>query len=131
MLLPDDSLVRRRDAVADIGDALGAKALGCGHRKIAKQLGRERETVRGWLRRFETLAGRIRQHFTCWAAALDPMLGPIDPAGSVFADAVEAIGVAAAAAVRRLGPLDPWRLASAATGGRLLSNTNCPWASPP
>lgn len=131
MLLPDDSLVRRRDAVADIGDALGAKALGRGHRKIAKHLGRERETVRGWLRRFEALAERIRQHFTRWAAALDPMLGPIDPAGSAFADAVEAIGVAASAAVRRLGPLDPWRLASAATGGRLLSNTNCPWASPP
>ena len=104
MLLPDDSLLRRRDAVGDIGDALGAKAAGLGHRKIAKRLGRERGTVRGWLRRFEALAERIREHFTRWAVALDPMLGPIVPAGSAFADALEAIGVAAAAAVRRLGP---------------------------
>jgi len=86
--------------------------------------------VRGWLRRFEVLAGRVREHFTRWAVALDPMLGPIRPAGSGFADAVEAVGVAAAAAVRRLGPCEPWRFASAATGGRLLSNTSRPWPGP-
>jgi hypothetical protein len=130
MLLPDDSLLRRRDAVGDIGDAVGAKAAGLGHRKIAKRLGRERGTVRGWLRRFEALAERIREHFTRWAVALDPMLGPIVPAGSAFADALEAIGVAAAAAVRRLGPLDAWRFASAATGGGLLSNASRPYLSP-
>jgi Homeodomain-like domain len=126
VLLPDDSLCRRRDAVGDIGEALAAKAAGSGHRRIAKRLGRERATVRGWLRRFEALAEAIRERFTRWAVALDPMLGPIDPAGSAFADAVAAIGVAAAAAVRRLGPLDPWRFASAVTGGRLLSNTTRP-----
>lgn len=126
VLLPQDCLCRRRDAVADIGDALGAKAAGSGHRRIAKRLGRERGTVRGWLRRFETVAERIRERFTRWAVALDPMLGPIVPTGSGFADAVEAIGVAAAAAVRRLGPLDPWWFASAATGGGLLSNTSRP-----
>lgn len=131
VLLPDDSLLRRRDAVADIGGAAAAHAAGAGHRRIAKGLGRERGTVRGWLRRFEALAGRVREHFTRWAVALDPMLGPIRPAGSGFADAVEAVGVAAAAAVRRLGPCEPWRFASAATGGRLLSNTSRPWPGPP
>jgi hypothetical protein len=130
VLLPDDSLLRRRDVVADIGFALGAKAAGLGHRRIAEQLGRERGTVRGWLRRFESLAESIRGHFTRWAVALNPMLEPIVPAGSTFANALEAIGVAAAGAVRRLGPLDPWRFASSATGGRLLSNTSRPYPSP-
>lgn len=70
VLLPDDSLLRRRDAVADIGDALGAKAAGWGNRRIAKQLGRERGPVRGWLRRFAALAERVRGYFTRWAVAL-------------------------------------------------------------
>jgi hypothetical protein len=130
VLLPDDSLVRRRDAVADIGHALLSKAAGSGHRTIAVMLGREPSTVRGWLRRFASVAVRVREHFTRWAVALDPMLGPIVPAGSVFADAVEAVGVAAAAWVRRLGPVPAWQFASAATGGGLLSNTSCPWVSP-
>lgn len=130
MLLPDDSLCRRRDSVADIGDALTAAAAGSGHRKIAKGLGRERGTVRGWLRRFAAVAERVREHFTRWAVALDPMLGSIVPAGSVFADALAAIGVAAGAAVRRLGPIDAWRFASAATSGGLLSNTSRPWSGP-
>jgi hypothetical protein len=130
VLLPDDSLLRRRDAVAEIGDALSAKAAGSGHRRIASVLGREPSTVRGWLRSFARLAERVREHFTRWAVVLDPMLAPFVPAGSVFADAVEAIGVAAAAAVRRLGPRPAWQFASAASGGRLLSNTSCPWAGP-
>jgi hypothetical protein len=43
--------------------------------------------------------------------------------GSVFADAVEVLGVCAAAARRRLGVLgavSAWQLASAVTDGRLL-----------
>jgi hypothetical protein len=130
VLLPDDSLGRRRDAVADIGHALVAKAAGSGHRRIAAMLGREPSTVRGWLRRFALVAVRVREHFTRWAVGLDPMVAPIVPAGSAFADAVEAVGVAAAAAVRRLGPRPAWQFASAATAGRLLSNTNCPWVGP-
>jgi hypothetical protein len=130
VLLPDDGLLRRRDAAADIGYALVAKAAGSGHRVIASALGRERSTVRGWLRRFAMLAERIREHFTRWAVALDPMLGSIVAAASAFADAVEAIGIAAAAAVRRFGPRPAWQFASAASGGRLLSNTSCPWVQP-
>lgn len=130
VLLGDDTLLRRRDAVADIGDALAAKAAGGGHRRIAAALGVPVATVRGWLRRFATMVERVRSHFTRWAAALDPALGPIDPSGSAFADAVAAIGVAGAAAVRRLGPRPAWSVASVLSGGALLSNTSCPWARP-
>jgi transposase-like protein len=130
VLLPEDGLARRRDAVADIGDALVAKAAGSGHRPIAARLGVPAATVRGWLRRFGAMAERIREHFTRWAVALDPMLGPVAPAGSAFADAVGAIGAAAAAAVRRLGPRPPWRLASSLTGGGLLATRAALWAAP-
>ncbi len=88
VLLPEDGLVRRRDVAVDIGDALAAKAAGWGHRPIAARLGVPATTVRGWLRRFGSMAERVRAHFTRWAVALDPMLGPVEPAGSVFADAV-------------------------------------------
>ncbi len=130
VLLADDSLLRRRDGVADIGDALSAKAGGTGHRLIAAALGVPATTVRGWLRRFATMVERVRSHFTRWAAALDPALAAIDPTGSPFADAVAAIGVAASAAVRRLGPRPAWSVASVLSGGALLSNTSCPWAGP-
>jgi len=130
VLLPEDGLVRRRDAVVDVGAALVARAAGSGHRSIAARLGVPAATVRGWLRRFEAMAEQIREHFTRWAVALDPLLGPLEPAGSVFADAVGAIGVAAAAAVRRLGPRPPWWLASSLTGGGLLATRAALWAAP-
>ncbi|HUR22804.1 MAG TPA: helix-turn-helix domain-containing protein [Acidimicrobiales bacterium] len=130
MLLAEDGLARRRDAVADIGAALEAKAAGTGHRQIAAGLGVPATTVRGWLRRFVLMASDVRQHFTRWAAALDPILGVIVVTSSAFADAVAAIGVTAAAAVRRFGPRPAWSLASVLTGGALLSNTSCPWAAP-
>lgn len=130
VLLPEDGLVRRRDAVVDIVDAVVAKATGSGHRPIAARLGVPAATVRGWLRRFAAMAERVRAHFTRWAVALDPMLGRFEPAGSLFADAAAAIGTAAAAAVRRLGPRRTWHVASVLTGGGLLSNTSCPWVTP-
>lgn len=130
VLLPEDGLARRRDSVADIGDALVAKAGGSGHRVIAARLGVPATTVRGWLRRFAAMAERIRAHFTRWAVALDPMVGAMQPAGSAFADAVEAIGVAASAAVRRLRPRPGWQLASSLTAGGLLCNASCPWVAP-
>jgi len=128
VLLAEDCLLRRRDDVEVTGAALTAKAAGHGHRRIAHDLGRLAATVRNWLRRFAIAAVAIGSFFTVLAHDLDPMLGAIEPAGSAFADAVEAIAGAARAAVGRLGPRDPWLFASAASGGRLLSNTNCPWA---
>jgi hypothetical protein len=62
--------------------------------------------------------------FTALLAVLDPLSGPIRPAGSVIADAVEAIGAVVAAARRRLGvvgAVSAWQLCSAVIGGRLLS----------
>ena len=128
VLVAEDCLLRRRDDVVVIGAALVAKAVGHGHRRIAIELGRLAPTVRNWLRRFAAAAEAIRSFFTVLAHDLDPMLGVVAPVGSAFADAVEAIATAARAAIGRLGPRPPWSFAAAATGGRLLSNTNCPWA---
>lgn len=127
VLLADVVLGRRVDTVAVIGRALRAAAEGAGHRKAAEVVGRPASTVRGWLRRFRAVAERAAAHFTAWAHALDPNLGPVAPAGSAFADALEAIGVAARAASLRLGPRPAWSWVSVLTVGALLSNTNSPW----
>ncbi len=99
--------------------------------------------MRGWLRAFAAGAERIRAVFTALLHELDSVSGPLPPAGSVFADAVGAIGVSASAARRRLGAVvggwSPWQLAAAVSGGRLLclsgqagaANTSWPWAAEP
>ena len=130
VLVPEDMLLRRRDAVEVVGAALIAKAGGDGHRRIAADLGRPASTVRGWLRRFAVMAGALREHFTRWAYALDPVHDRLSPGGSVFFDAVEAVGVLGVVAVRRFGPRPPWSLASVVTGGGLLCNTSSLWAQP-
>lgn len=126
VLLGDDALLRRRDEVAVIGEAIESKAGGDGHRRIATRLGVPAWRVRRWLRRFAERAVEIREHFCRWAHALDGSLGPAGPGGDVFADALEAIGVAARAAVLRLGPRPLWPWVSVASGGVLLANTKCP-----
>jgi transposase len=70
VLLAEDTLSRRRDAVQVIGTALVAKANGQGRRSIAAALGVHESTVAGWLRRFAQMAGVIREHFTRWAAVV-------------------------------------------------------------
>jgi len=60
------------------------------------------------------------------AHRLDPMLGPIEPRGSQLADAVEALGVAAAAAVRRglwPGPPDPAAVVLVLSRGLLVAGS--------
>ena len=117
-------LVRRADAAEVIGAALGLKAAGQGHRRIAARLGRPVLTVRGWLRAFARNAEPVRVLFTALLAELDPLFGPLPVHGSVFADAVEVIGLCAAAARRRLGVIgavSAWQLVSAVTDGRLLA----------
>lgn len=130
VLVPEDTLLRRRDAVEVVGAALTAKARGDGHRRIAADLGRHASTVRGWLRRFAVMADELREHFTRWAHALDPGHDRVSPGGSAFADAVEAVGVLAMVAVRRFGPRPPWLLASVVTGGGLLCNTSASFPQP-
>ena len=121
VLLPAAWLSRRGDGVSVIGWALLAKAAGAGHRRIAALLGRPACTVRGWLRRFGERSEDVRVFFTRLLHSLDPQAGPLLPRESVFADALEALGRAAAAGVRRLVPRPPWEFASWATGGLLLA----------
>jgi hypothetical protein len=123
VLLAVSCLVRRADGVEVIGAALRAKAGGHGHRRIAGRLGRPASTVRGWLRAFAGRAAAVRAVLAVLLVELDPLAGRLVVHGSVFADAVEVLGVCAAAARRRLGVLgavSAWQLASAVTDGRLL-----------
>jgi|tagenome__1003787_1003787.scaffolds.fasta_scaffold20596173_2 transposase-like protein len=127
VLLSRLCLLRRRDAIAVIGAALTAKAGGVGHRQIAERLGVPKDTVRGWLRRFARDAEAVRAHFLGWAFALDRELGPVLPAGSVFADAVGALAIAARAFVLRFGPGELWPVVAWLSGGVLLCHTSCPF----
>jgi hypothetical protein len=124
VLLPVVALARRADLADVIGDALVAKASGVGARSIAARLGRPVQTVRGWLRRFDGRAEVVRSWFT--ALLVDTGIDPIPPAvtASAFADAVAAVLGAAVAAGSRwpdIGAVSPWRWASAASAGRLLT----------
>lgn len=120
VLLPAFMLARRADSAAVIGTGLLASAGGAGHRKIAMLLGRPVSTVRGWLRRFACRAAHWRLVFTTLLLALDAMAAPIAATGSVFGDALQALGLAAAAATRMFGPRPPWQFASSASRGLLL-----------
>ncbi len=93
---------------------------------LAEVLGVPVSTVRRWLRRFAARAEQIRVFFSVLAHDLDPLLPVVKQSGTAVADAVEAIGVAARAAVLRLGPVEAWLFASFASHGRLLSNTGWP-----
>jgi hypothetical protein len=114
-------LSRRADSASVIGSALLAKAAGSGHRLIAAALGRPACTVRGWLRRFSARAEDVRVFFTLLLHSLDPQADPLLPQGCVFADALEALGRAGAAGVRRLSARPPWEFASWASAGLLLA----------
>jgi transposase-like protein len=123
VLLPVGLLVRRADTAVVIGSALTARTGGMGYRRIAVVLGRPAETVRGWLRRFGGRVEAVRRLFTVLlrAVAADPVMP--EPAGSGWADAVAAVGAAAAAVAARFAvfTVPVWRWASAVSGGRLLA----------
>jgi hypothetical protein len=130
VLVPEDTLLRRRDGVAVIGAALVARAKGAGHRTIARALGRPASTVRGWLRRFAMRAVVVREHVVRWAAAIDATFDHRGTGRNPCSDAVEAIGVLGMVSVRRFGPREVWSLVSVVTGGRLLANTSSPFPAP-
>jgi len=123
VLLPDLCLLRRQYEAAVIGAVIEARAAGCcGYRRIAGELGVPVRTVRRWLGRFLGNAEAIRSLFTRWAFALDPELAPILPAGGLFEDALEAIGVAVRAWVLRLGhDRAVWSVVALLSGGLLLA----------
>lgn len=131
VLLPVSGLLRRVDLAEVIGAALLARARKASLRQIAAELGVPLSTVRGWLGRFAERAVLIAGHFARLAAWLEPSAVVAEPRGSPLVSAVEAIGVAAVAAARRLGAhTGPFEFASGATGGRLLCNTNAPFPAP-
>ena len=122
VLLPVVVLLRRADTAGVIGAALVAKAAGAGYRRIAVELGRPVETVRGWLRRFGARLEAVRRVFTVLVRSLgtDPVMPP--PTGGRWGDAVGAITAAAwAATVRFVMVVPVWALAAAVSGGRLLA----------
>ena len=127
VLLPVLVLLRRADLAAVIGAALVARHVERRSRaELARTTSAPWDTVRGWLRRFEERAVEVRAEFAALAHRWDAELGPIEPRSTAALDALEAIGVAAAAAVRRFGPTPLWALVAGASGGRLLSNTSSP-----
>jgi hypothetical protein len=123
VLLPVLVLARRADVAVVIGAGLAAKAAGAGYRRVAAELGRPVETVRGWLRRFGGRAEAVRVVFTGWCRALasDPVLP--GPAGSAWADAVAAVVAAAGAVAARfgVGEVAVWEVAVAVSAARLLA----------
>lgn len=131
VLIPDVALLRRRDEIAVIGAAIEAKVAGWGYRRIASWLGVPADTVRGWLARFAQRAELVRAHFTRCVVALDVEQGPVLPAGSGIADALEVIAVACRAWVLRFGPRDPWPIVGVLSGGVLLATRvpAYPWAA--
>ena len=123
-MLPVTALLRRADAGEVIVAALVAKSVRrVGFRRIAAELGRPAETVRGWLRRFCGRAEAVRSVFTVWLRAVDA--DPVMPvvAGSGFADAMTAIAALGAAIGRRfvVSEVSLAETAVAASGGRLLA----------
>lgn len=75
-------------------------------------------TVRGWIRRANRRAEHIRITATRLAVELDPPLGPRKPTGTALGDALEVLGVAVAAAIRRLGRIaSPWQLVASISAG--------------
>jgi hypothetical protein len=124
VLLPVSALLRRADTAAVIVSALAVKATSrVGFRRIAAELARPAETVRGWLRRFAERAEAVRSVFTVWLRAVDPDPLMPDAAGGGFVDAVCAIAAVAAAIEDRfaLPEVSLAETAVAVSGGRLLA----------
>jgi hypothetical protein len=124
VLLPVSVLLRRADTAAVIVSVLVAKATSrAGFRRIAADVARPVETVRGWLRRLAERAEAVRSVFTVWLRVVDTDPVMPDGAGGGFADAVVAIGALAVAVGRRfsLSMVSLSETAVAVSGGRLLA----------
>lgn len=132
VLLPVFCLLRRMYSAQVIMSALIAKAAsGAGWRRVAAEVGVPGSTVRGWLRRFAGRAEVVRVFFTRAGVATGIDVAPPGPAGSLIGDALAAVGLLVTAARQRFaavvagvavaGEASSWQVASAASGGRLLS----------
>jgi len=128
VLLPVTGLLRRLDLAEVIGAALLARARNESLRQIGAALGVPLSTVRGWLGRFTQRAVLIAGHFARLAAWLEPGAAVPQPRGSPLVRAVEAIGVAALAAARRLGAhTGPFEFASGPVAGGCLPTPTRPF----
>ncbi|MET8082187.1 hypothetical protein [Streptomyces sp. NPDC005303] len=99
--------------MAVIEEGLEMAANGMGRRRLAERLGRPRATVRGRLRRFNSVAEQIRSLFTTVLVSVtDDRVVP-EPAGGQLADAVASVlaAVADVAEWFAKGTLSPWELA--------------------
>lgn len=122
VLLPALAPAHRGYVIDVVGQALLACALGQSHRTIGADLGVPADTVRGWIRRVRARAEWLRVQGTVTAHKYDPMQATIVPAGSQLADAVSALGTAAAALARRIGLLaPPWQIIAMIACGQLLA----------
>lgn len=123
VVLPLASLPRRTDAVETVGDALFKAASGYGYRTIARELALPPSTVRNWLRRACGRAEWLRQRAVRAGHDIDICLPFSPPRASILADALDALALAASAAIRRFGWVGTslWRVIAALSGGHLLS----------
>jgi hypothetical protein len=125
VLVPPGMLARRLDEAEVIGAALLARAGGAGCRRISARAGRPVSTVRGWLRRLEQNAPALRAAFTGLVHRLDASPPVLTAGRGEAAEAVAAMGEAAAAVRRLLGTsmraLSPWQVTAAVSHGGLLA----------
>jgi hypothetical protein len=122
VLLPAQAPARHAYAIDVVGQALLASARGQGHRAIGAELAVPADTVRGWIRRATGRAEWLRVQGTIRGHECDPMLPATAPTGSALADALSALGLAAAAVLRLLGPIaPPWHIIAMLARGRLLA----------
>jgi len=124
VFLPAWCLPRRRDSAETVGHALLKAAKGSGHRTIAAELGRPESTVRNWLRRARRRAEWLRTAGVLAFHEIEFDPGPMRVRETPLAQAVEALGCAAAATVRRLGlvGVPPWSIITMVSRGRLLDH---------
>ncbi|MGH9099810.1 MAG: transposase [Acidimicrobiales bacterium] len=125
VLLPPTSLPRRRDSVEVILEAWRARVAGAGLREIATLLARPLSTVRRWLGELAGRAEQLRCAATRLLHALDHSPLALGPAGSPLADALDALGHALAASLRRLGPEASSPLASILAAGGFGASSRC------
>jgi transposase-like protein len=111
ILLPSWCAPRRCDAIEVIGTAAAAALAGDGSARIGAGLGVPAATVRGWLRRYRSRAGEMRQDAMFqlgFIAGADPAL-PV-PSASPLGDALNAVAAHAAITGYGFSRADLWPL---------------------
>jgi transposase-like protein len=110
ILLPDQTLLRRLDAVDAIGSALTAAGAGAGYRTVARRLDVPPSTVRRWISRF------TRRAFALAASgATDRVVADVDRRSIIRRAIEELISRSAGAGGEML-----WRRISVITNGSFL-----------